>query len=55
LSDKRTCENCRFFELVEDIFGNDQGVCRMNPPTWTGERWEQPQVFVDDRCGEYKP
>jgi hypothetical protein len=46
---KRTCENCRWFD-ENPILDND-GFCRRNPPT--GDGADLPRVEPKDFCGEW--
>jgi hypothetical protein len=46
------CSNCKFFHKTK----GDKGTCRRYPPfKWfVGGKWSQPEVSVNDGCGEWQ-
>jgi len=52
MSESRHCRNCKYCEP----FGNDDGYCKINPPSLYSDRYYGvfPAVLGNDWCGKFE-
>lgn len=46
-----TCKTCKF--SGPSSWQSRAIECLRFPPAWTGQEFAHPQLYEDDRCGEY--
>jgi len=52
MSDKRTCEQCRFWHHAEPT--DQWGQCRRFPPVWYNQGHVRPSMAENNFCGEWR-